>query len=125
MVDAVDTWDGSPGEPSWELAHQRDIHARFLENIASETAGNVVDYRMSWADYFAIDDTPCRFVFIDAEHTYEQVTATLDVVVPLMVPGGIICGDDIHHLPIRHAVVDKFGSVAWTANLWHLSLEAP
>ena len=123
VVHAVDTWDGSPGEPSWDLAHERDVFARFESNIVTTTRGNVEPHRMDWRDYFAADLSPCRFVFIDGEHTYEQVSATLETVVPLMVPGGIICGDDVHHLPVMQAVVDRFGpSVPWIANLWHLTL---
>ena len=125
-VHAVDTWNGSPGEPSAALAAQRDVYSTFTDNVTAWTCGNVTPFRMDWRDYFAADQSPCRFVFIDAEHTYEQVKATLDVVVPLMVPGGVICGDDVHHEPVMRAVVERFGpDVPWIANLWYLSLEAP
>lgn len=125
VVDAVDTWEGSPGEPSWELAHGRDVFATFDDNVTAWTCGNVIAHRMDWRDYFDGDQSPCRFVFIDAEHSYREVKDALDVVVPLMVPGGIVCGDDVHHPPIAQAVIDTFGPVVpWTANLWHLTLEA-
>ena len=81
---------------------------------------------MGWRDYFAADDSPCRFVFIDAEHSYDEVRATLDVVIPLVVSGGIICGDDVHHPPVRQALIDTFGPyVPWIANLWFAKLVMP
>jgi predicted O-methyltransferase YrrM len=58
-------------------------------------------------------------VFIDAEHTYEEVRDTIEAFRPLMAPGGIICGDDVHHPPIVRAVVDTLGSdVTVDASLW-------
>lgn len=118
IVHAVDTWEGSPGEISAELAAQRDIFATFTANIAELTAGNVEPHRRDWRDYFAWNIEPCRFVFIDAEHTYEEVHDNITAVSPLMVPGGILCGDDNHHPPVRDAVLDLFPGAMRTATLW-------
>jgi hypothetical protein len=64
-------------------------------------------------------------VFIDAEHNYDAVYECLLTVLPLMVPGGILCGDDAHHGPIRQALIDVFGPVVpWTANLWYYEVPA-
>lgn len=118
-VQAVDTWAGSPGEISADLAAQRDVYSEFCENIAELTRGNVDIHRMGWRDYFAQDRGPVRFIHIDAEHTYDEVYENIAEVYPLMVAGGVICGDDVHHPPIVDAVNDYFGT-NWRrdASLW-------
>ena len=99
--------------------------AAFVRNIALRTAGNVEAHRGDWRGYFAWNIEPCRFVFIDAEHSYEAVMDTMKAVRPLMVPGGLIVGDDAHHPPIRQALLDTFGPVIpWIANLWYYEVPA-
>lgn len=119
FVRAVDTWDGSPGEISWTLAHQRDVYTRFVENIENHTGRNVTAYRMGWRDYFASHDNPIKFLHIDAEHTYSEVRDNIEAALPLLVPGGVICGDDVHHPPIRMAVLDTLPDAGVQATLWH------
>lgn len=113
-VHAVDTWEGSPGEVSASLAASRDVYATFCEN----TAGlNITPHRMGWRDYLPTSG-PIRFVHIDAEHTYEEVRDNIDAVRPLMVSGGVICGDDNHHPPVQQAVLEAFGDAFLQATLW-------
>lgn len=119
-VHAVDTWNGSPGEISADLAAGRDVHAQFLDNIAELTDGNVEPHRMGWRDFLAGQTNPVKFIHIDAEHTYTEVRDNIEAVRPLMVPGGIICGDDNHHPPVRAAVLDTLGDDARVvATLWY------
>lgn len=122
FVDAVDTWAGSPGEISADLAAHRDVFATFTANIAEATEGNVDAYRMGWRDYLAEDRSPVRFLFIDAEHTYEEVRDTIAGFLPLMAEGGIVCGDDVHHPPVRRAVLEAFGDACVDATLWWVRL---
>lgn len=117
-VHAVDTWMGSPGEPSEALAAERDVYATFLENVAQHTLGNVVAHRTDWRAYFAADRSPLRFLHIDAEHSYQAVRDNIEAALPLLEPGGVICGDDRHHEPVARAVIDVFGKYAFDASLW-------
>ena len=118
-VHAVDTWHGSPGEISATLAAERDVYAQFSTNILHFTQGNVVPHRMGWRDYFAEMTDPVALCFIDAEHTYDEVRANIEAVEPLLVSGGILCGDDMHHEPVRLAVLDTLGtSPTALASLW-------
>jgi hypothetical protein len=115
MVRAVDTWLGSPGEVSAELAAERDVLETFLAN----TAGMNIDaYLMGWQEYFADHHDPIKFLHIDAEHTYEQVAGNIDAALPFMVPGSIMCGDDVHHLPVQLAVIERFPDAQVSATLW-------
>lgn len=118
MVHAVDTWKGSPGEISSELAAERDVYAEFQQNIRDLTRLNVLPHRMGWRMWFATNRRPIRFLFIDAEHTYKEVADNIGAALPLMSPGGIICGDDQHHPPIREAVLEAFPDAGVIATLW-------
>lgn len=117
-VRAVDTWLGSPGEISFKLAAERDVYAQFLTNVEEQTAGNVIPFEMGWDEYFCKHAGPTRFLHIDAEHSYGQVRGNIEAALPHMVPGGIICGDDNHHPPVREAVSDVLGNAYLIATLW-------
>lgn len=122
-VRAVDTWNGSPGEISAELAAERDVFAQFRRNVVACTRGNVWPYRMGWRDYFAEHQDPVKFCFIDAEHSYVEVKENIEAVLPLMVSGGVLCGDDVHHPPVHQAVMDVLGGdVNVEATLWWTTL---
>lgn len=118
-VHAVDTWEGSPGEVSSVLAKQRDVAYTFACNVEEQTKGNVQAHRMGWRDYFASHRDPVKFVHIDATHSYREVRDNLRAVLTLLVPGGVVCGDDAHHPPVRQAVLDVLGDAGLAATLWH------
>lgn len=119
-VQAVDTWLGSPGEVSAELASRRDVFSQWCANVQCWTKGNVVANRMGWRE-FAPRVEQVTFLFIDAEHTYAEVFDNIWGFLKKMSPGGIICGDDAHHPPIRKALDDLFGAGEWgqDATVWH------
>ena len=120
VVHAVDTWRGSPGEPSEALAAERDVYARFVENMAALTRGNVEPHRMGWRDYFAADQTPIRFLHIDATHTYEEVRDNILAALPMMVKGAIIAGDDAHDEDILRGVGETLGmGYTISQTLWY------
>lgn len=106
IIECVDTWLGSPDDVSSELAAERDVCAQWCVNVAAFTEGNVRAHRMGWREFVPTIDEPVAFCFIDAEHTYLEVHDNLRAVLPLMAPGGIICGDDVHHPPVKAAVAD-------------------
>lgn len=114
-VHVIDTWQGSPGEPSAELAAERDVFAQFSENVAHLTLGNVEVHRSGWRD---VDPFPAALLFVDAEHTYREVYDTIETWLPHMQPGGVICGDDIHHEPVASAVNVWFPDATVEATVW-------
>jgi hypothetical protein len=118
IVHAVDTWNGSPGEISAELAADRDVYRTFSHNVQALTHGNVLAHRLGWREFFKAFDGPTKFVHIDAEHTYTEVDDNITAVLPLIVPGGIIAGDDAHHEPVISAVMDRLGEYERRASLW-------
>jgi predicted O-methyltransferase YrrM len=119
-VHCVDTWRGSPDDVSSVRAAERDVHAQWAANVAAMTQGNVVEHRMGWRDFVPSLTGPVALAFIDAEHTYREVYDNVVALRPLMASGGIMCGDDIGHPPVRQAVTDLFGDMnVWVkASLW-------
>lgn len=119
QVHTCDTWAGSPGEISAELAAERDVHATWRANVDELTAGNVVEHRSDWREYLLTVDTDVALAFIDAEHTYVEVRDNIRALLQKMSPGGIICGDDQHHPPVRRALVECFGDDVYVdATVW-------
>ena len=116
VVHAVDTWQGSAGEISYQLAQQRDVYATWQANIAELTEGNVIPHRMGWREYVPTITEPVALCFIDAEHTYREVFDNITAILPHMAPGGVICGDDVHHPPIVNAIRDTLGLVHVTSH---------
>lgn len=117
-VEAVDTWQGSPGEVSAVLAVERDVFAQFRTNVDAYTRGNVNVWRTDWRNFVDALTEPVALLFIDAEHTYREVADTITAFLPLMAAGGVICGDDNHHPPIQQAVRDTLGDCSCDATLW-------
>ena len=115
---AVDTWQGSPGEVSAKLAAIRDVFAQFTANIRMWTKGNVTPYVSGWREFLAHEAEPVALAFIDAEHTYTEVRDNILALLPLIRPGGVICGDDNHHPPVMQAVAETLGDVEKHATLW-------
>ena len=120
MVHAVDTWAGSPGEISAELAGERDVYATFAANVATLTGGNVTPHRMGWREYVPTITEPVALCFIDAEHTYTEVVDNITAILPMLAPGGVLCGDDIGYPPVAQAVIDMLPlhEVMLQGNMW-------
>lgn len=120
-VHACDTWEGSPGEPSADLATQRDVFTTWQHNIRTLTRRNVTAHRMGWREFLPTITEPVALAFIDAEHSYVEVRDNLLALLPLMAEGGIICGDDSHHGPVRDALVEVLDpqQVALAGAMWY------
>lgn len=117
-VNAVDTWKGSPSDQSSALAAERDVFTTFLSNIAEATSGNVVAHRMDWRRYRQCDESPIALLFIDAEHTYDEVSKQLTAFLPLMSPGGIVCGDDFDATGVATAVMQHVPTAKGIHRMW-------
>lgn len=120
VVHTVDTWAGSPGEVSSALASQRDVFATWQTNVAELTQGNVEAHRMGWREFVPTIAEPVALAFIDAEHSYKEVRDNVRALIPLVAPGGILCGDDQHHPPVRKALAELLPAddVYCHASLW-------
>jgi hypothetical protein len=105
QLHAIDTWMGNEAEqqrsgrshPSVIAAQQRDVLADFLENVHQLTRGNVTVHQSTDLAYLEILAEPVAFCHLDASHDYLSVKLALEKILPHLVPGGILCGDDFQN----------------------------
>lgn len=109
---AVDTWAGGDEAPYEKMKYATTpIEDHFDHNIAVATQGNVVKHKMTWELFFdVLEKIDIAFIYVDGPHDYPAVTKTLQVVEPMMVWGGVMCGDDYDDASVKTAVNDFFGS---------------
>ncbi len=115
-VHAVDTWRGARSDTyQRQQVKTRDVFAQWRSNLDGR---NVEPYRMDWRRYMLTSTAPVALVFIDADHTYNDVSAQIEAFRPLMAAGGIICGDDYPMTPVWTAVRDRLGVVSVAGRVW-------
>lgn len=110
-------WAVDPFEPGrLGFSAQRLIATR---EVARQQNGSVRWLRMTGvaaaAAYQAEGEPPPDLVFIDADHTYEAVTADWRAWSSLIAPGGIVCLHDSRSSAARN--IDGAGSVAATRDV--------
>lgn len=101
-VHAVDHWLGNLDEDrnheSVQLASKRDVFMEFKLNIEKFTNGNIIPWRMDWREFMRQwaekSGRSIKFCHIDACHDYRSVHDNIQAVLPFLVSGGIVCGDD-------------------------------
>lgn len=82
-----------------------------LENL------KIFDNRCTWLKKdsldaaFFVEQKTLDFAFLDADHHYKNVLADINIWLPKIKPGGILCGHDYSgHFPgVKRAVTEKFG----------------
>jgi predicted O-methyltransferase YrrM len=109
IVIACDTWEGSEehfdmlrDKPKGWLKEQFLAHAGRYENMAFFQSRSL-DLA---AALVKLDIRP-DMVFLDASHDYESVKADILAWMPLLRPGGVLCGHDYdppHWMGIKQAV---------------------
>jgi predicted O-methyltransferase YrrM len=97
-----DTWLGNTEESVCTgithvteiILKERDVYSIFIDNMDNHTNKNYTVIKedcLVWLEKF---EGFIKFIHIDASHEYESVYKTIQLVLPKMVKGGIICGDD-------------------------------
>jgi hypothetical protein len=94
LAHAVDHWRGSLSDDDMtlNLAQERDVFAAYSKNTAH--LDNVVTHRVDTAEFMDCWDDPISFLHLDADHGYQSVKAQILWAKKLLVPGGVLCGDD-------------------------------
>lgn len=95
--DCVDIWTGAgtPGEYDNDASvQQQTLYDEFV-NYMKPAEGLYTPVR-EWSDKAAAlyEDASLDFVFIDAGHSYENVSADIKAWMPKVKPGGFIAGHD-------------------------------
>ncbi|MGO8904810.1 MAG: class I SAM-dependent methyltransferase [Solirubrobacteraceae bacterium] len=109
----IDPWEQKPGgrgraRPGGDALHDR-VCRRFAAKIQR---GTIVVHRCRSAEAAAALE-PLDWVYIDGNHTYQNVKEDLEGYYALLTPGGIMAGDDYGMLGYRwgdgvREAVDEF-----------------
>ena len=97
-----DTWLGNVQESAVtgvthvteEILKYRDVYSIFIYNMNNNTKQNYTIIKEDCIEWLKKFEGSIKFIHIDASHEYESVFETIKLVLPKMVKGGIICGDD-------------------------------
>ena len=108
----VDLWTGGP-------AHYQHVKDNYHGTMAGHFAKNVVDCGLgdiivqiatsTLKAAHLFPDKSLKFVFVDADHSLEAVTADLEAWTPKVKPGGVIAGHDYTREGVYKAVHKHFG----------------
>jgi hypothetical protein len=91
------------------ILENRDVYNIFIENMNNFTKKNYKIIKEDCLIWLKTFNDPIKFIHIDASHEYFSVAETIKLVLPNMVIGGIICGDDFINANINR--LDLHGGV--------------
>jgi len=131
-----DTWLGNVTESNISgvkniseiIIASRDVYSIFLNNMNELTKGNYSVVKRDVLEWLKVYKDPIKFIHIDASHDYESVFETIQLALPNLVSGGIICGDDFKsahigfvalHGGVERAVRESFTDFKSIGNLWY------
>lgn len=134
-----DTWLGNVQEsivtgithPTELILKERDVYNIFMNNMNNCTKGNYTVIKEDCIEWLKNFQDSIKFVHIDASHEYESVFETINLILPKMVKGGIICGDDyinsninVHglHGGVERAVKETLPNHNHIDNLWYFTI---
>ena len=103
-----------------ELSDNREILRANLADVAG-TIGDIHSPCFSLQAATMYDAASLDFVFLDADHSYEGVSADIAAWTPKVKRGGIIAGHDFcHYFPgVIRAVLERFPQVnVWRGTEW-------
>lgn len=133
-----DTWEGNTAESvvtgadhiTVKILKERDVFKIFESNMQQNTAGNYKVVKRDCLEWLAELKEPVKFAHIDASHDYYSVKKTIELLLPLLVGGGILCGDDFLSANmqsialcggVERAVRELLPGVQNYGNLWYWS----
>jgi len=131
-----DTWLGNVHESkitgvkhiTEEILEHRDVYSLFIENMNANTKKNYIIIKEDCIEWLKQFDGFIKFIHIDASHNYDSVVETIQFILPKMVKGGIICGDDYQnanmnrsdlHGGVERAVKETLPNHISIDNLWY------
>jgi predicted O-methyltransferase YrrM len=131
-----DTWLGNVAESKVTgnihateiILKERDVYSIFINNMNNYTKQNYKVIKEDCIEWLKKYEGLIKFIHIDASHEYESVIETIQLVLPKMVKGGIICGDDYQysnmnridlHGGVERAVRESLPTHKNINNLWY------
>jgi len=131
-----DTWLGNVQESAVTgithetevILKERDVYNIFINNMNFNTNRNYKIVKEDCIEWLKRFEGSIKFIHIDASHEYKSVFDTIQLVLPKLVKGGIICGDDYcsanmnrHDLQggVQRAVIESLPNHNNIDNLWY------
>jgi predicted O-methyltransferase YrrM len=113
---SVDHFKGSAGEESALIeSREHNIWEQFVKNVGNFK--NLLPLKMSSLDAIhQFADKSVDMVFIDGDHSYEEVTKDIKAWFPKC--RKIICGHDYMKKNVRKAAKEILGTVDSSGNIW-------
>ena len=120
--DCVDIWTGAGGVYDFDLSvKNQTLYDEFIANMlpVEKYYTPVKEFSDKAAKLYL--DNSLDFVFIDAGHDYENISADIDAWLPKVKSGGWIGGHDYMSAPgVRQAVSERFSAVKLDGTSWLL-----
>ncbi len=105
LLHCVDTWEGGIDG----FGNSPVAYINFLHNM-EESDCIYMEHKMDMFEYIKFQHKEsCKFIYLDASHDYESVKRGIEECMTLLIPGGILCGDDF--LNANKYRVDLHGGV--------------
>jgi predicted O-methyltransferase YrrM len=105
VLHCVDTWQGGVDG----FGNSPVSYINFLHNM-EEADCIYIEHKMDMFEYIKFQhEESCKFIYLDASHDYESVKLGIEKCLPLLIPGGILCGDD--YLTANKDRLDLHGGV--------------
>lgn len=131
-----DTWLGNINESlvtnkthtTEIICNDRDVYSIFINNMDKLTNGNYKVVKKDCLEWLKEYNDKIKFIHIDASHDYKSLYDTINLVLPKMVKGGIICGDDflssnINRIDLQggveRAVIETLPTFKNIGELWY------
>ena len=109
-----DTWLGNVEEskctglkhPTEIILETRNVQEIFKNNMNRLTRGNYLIVKKDCIEWLKSFNEPIKFCHIDASHEYQSVYQTIKLLLPRVVKGGILCGDDFLNAGLSRTDLD-------------------
>ena len=131
-----DTWLGNIAESELTgkihatclILEQRNVYSTFINNMNILTNGNYTIVKQDCIKWLEEHKHSIKFCHVDASHDYYSVKKTIELLLPLMVSGGILCGGNFLysnmkrtdlHGGVEKAVRESLPDFKNEGNLWY------
>ena len=96
VLHCIDLWEGSVDGAAPKLEDMvRGVEQKFARNAAALTPGNVRMVKGRSPEALSRIEGPIKFAHIDGGHKFEEVRDDILACKARLVPGGVLCGDDL------------------------------
>lgn len=120
FVTAVDLWkqEGNKLEANYD-----EVFLGFQDNLKEYINGKLLVFPKSTdnaIEFFQKNVNKFDFIFIDADHTYEQIRKDIIGCKELLTPNGLISGHDFNWEGVEKAVKELFPSYKLHNYIWYI-----